>query len=121
MNYLLFLTVYRVSFEDEDGDTSVIVLGSARQYDLNNRGLKRGRRFDGGDEDDGEREDGNRELDADESMRLRENAYHRDLVDLLRHPRMYKALGLDEPPKTIAHSTLEEKINSMRVLGKSPC
>ncbi|BDA49431.1 hypothetical protein COCOBI_14-0480 [Coccomyxa sp. Obi] len=46
----------------------------------------------------------------------RENAYHRNLVDVLRHPRMYRALGLPGPPHTIQHSTLEERIRGMKAL-----
>ena len=59
---------------------------------------------------------GGQEGDDDGAMQVAENAYHLSLVELLRHPKMYSALGLSGPPQRITHSTLEERIGSMRVL-----
>ncbi|CAK0732263.1 hypothetical protein CVIRNUC_000106 [Coccomyxa viridis] len=56
------------------------------------------------------------DADEDERWQAAENAYHRDLVDALRHPRMYRALGLSGPPHTIRHSSLEENLNNMRLI-----
>ncbi|BDA49440.1 probable mitogen-activated protein kinase kinase 2 at N-terminal half [Coccomyxa sp. Obi] len=65
------------------------------------------------DEAEDQQDDG--EMDADEAWQAAENAYHWDLVDLLRQPRMYLALGLPGVPHTIQHASLEERINSMKV------
>ena len=65
---------------------------------------------------EGARTEGAGAADADEIWQAKENAFHRDMVDLLRHPRMYKAMGLSGPPHTIRHSSLEEILNSMQLL-----
>ena len=82
-------------------------------YDVKGHGQKRKR-----DEldKDCENSQGGQEGDGDGAMEVAENAYHLSLVELLRHPKMYTALGLSGPPQRITHSTLEERIGCMRVL-----
>lgn len=58
------------------------------------------------------------EDDDDALMHAREAGYHADLVNILRQPEMYRALGLSGPPDRIAHSTLEERMHTMRL---APC
>ena len=53
---------------------------------------------------------------ASEEWQARESAYHQSLCDVLRQPHMYRALGLSGPPDRIEHSTLEDRISSMKVL-----
>ena len=60
--------------------------------------------------------DADEAADADAAWEAAENAYHVDLVDILRQPRMYRALGLSGPPRCIRHPSLKEKLGHMRLL-----
>ena len=85
----------------------------ARLCLLHKRGIKRQHE----EEEDGEtgsKAQDNVQLDEDDVMQIAENAYHVDLVKLLREPAIYKQLGLSGPPHTIAHSSLQQKLDSMR-------
>ncbi|CAL8468954.1 g8495 [Coccomyxa elongata] len=66
--------------------------------------------------DESEDQQDNIALDADTAWQAMEDAYHEDLVELLRQLRMYQALGLSGPPDRIRHATLKERISNMRVL-----
>ena len=43
-------------------------------------------------------------------------AYHRDLLEALRHPSMWQALGWPGPPIRIRHSSLQDNLSSMQLL-----
>ena len=53
-----------------------------------------------------------------EAMEAREAAYHADLVNVLRQPEIHRALGLSGPPNRIVHSTLEERMQTMRLVPR---
>ena len=55
-------------------------------------------------------------VDADTLMQAAEDAYHQDLIEMLRHPRMYRALGLSGPLQTISHASLEERMSTMQLV-----
>ena len=54
--------------------------------------------------------------DADADWQAREHAYHRDLLEALRHPSMWQALGWPGPPDRIGHSSLQDNLNTWRLL-----
>ncbi|CAL8464801.1 g4336 [Coccomyxa elongata] len=88
---------------------------SAPVYRLRGRGAKRKREpEEAADESDDEQGDDG--PDADAAMQAAENAYHLDLVNMLRQPRMYRALGLSGPPHRIRHASLEERMTTMQVV-----
>lgn len=92
---------------------SKAVLATQTRFHLHKRGIKRQHE----EEEDGEtgsKAQGSVQLDEDDVMQVAENAYHLDLVKLLREPAVYKQLGLSGPPHTIAHSSLQQKLDSMR-------
>jgi hypothetical protein len=94
----------------------VDIVASAPLYQLVGRGMKRQRELkEAGGESEGQQDEG--ALDADMTMQAAENAYHVDLVDMLRQPRMYHvhALGLSGPPHGIRHASLEERMNTMQL------
>lgn len=96
-----------------------LVMRIARQHDvihqLTGRGAKRQQDAEEASDESEDQQD-DVALDADTAWQARENAYHEDLVELLRQPRMYRALVLSGPPDHIRHATLEERISNMRVL-----
>ncbi|BDA49442.1 hypothetical protein COCOBI_14-0590 [Coccomyxa sp. Obi] len=90
---------------------------SAGPFQVPGRGTKRKREADGAaDEPEDQAGGAGAALDEDMVMQAAENAYHLNLVELLRHPRMYRALGLPGPPHTIQHASLEERISTMQVV-----
>lgn len=98
----------------EGSSSAVGILASAPVYQLMGRGTKRRRELkEAGGMLEGQQAEG--AVDADQMMQAAENAYHLDLLDLLKQPRMYRALGLSGPPHTIAHASLEERINTMQL------
>ena len=56
------------------------------------------------------------DADVDTVWQAAGNGYHRDLVELLRRPRMYKALGLSGPPHRIEHASLADIVGSMQLI-----
>lgn len=77
--------------------------------------MKRQRELkEAGGESKGQQDEG--ALDADMTMQAAENAYHVDLVDMLRQPRMYHGLGLSGPPHGIRHASLEERMNTTQLV-----
>jgi len=97
------------------GTSDIDTPASAPVYQLKGRGKKRGREPEeaGGMSEGDQAEEA---ADADAVWEAAENAYHLDLVNLLRQPRMYRALGLSGPPHCIRHSSLEERLNNMQLM-----
>ena len=46
--------------------------------------------------------------------------FHREVVELLRQPSWYKALGLSGPPHSFRHSSPEEGMGSMHMVDCGP-
>lgn len=89
------------------------------QYQMTGRGKKRGRSpRRGGDNTSEEGGPQFGEGDEDACMEAMEAAYHADLVNVLRHPEVHRALGLSGPPNRIEHSTLEERMQTMRLVPR---
>ena len=91
-------------------------VGTTRQcFTLRIRGVKRKHQEDENKDQANQVED-SLQSDADDDMQRVENSYHVALVKLLRQPAFYKQLGFCGPPHTIAHSSLQDRLDSMRVV-----
>ena len=91
-------------------------------YQMKGRGMKRGRSPES-DGDNTSEEGGAQIADVGEdapmeAMEAREAAYHADLVNVLRQPEIHRAMGLSGPPNRIVHSTLEERMQTMRLVPR---
>ena len=84
-------------------------------FTSHNRGVKRKHQEDENKDQANQVED-SLQADADDDMQRVENSYHVALVKLLRQPAFYKQLGFCGPPHTIAHSSLQDRLDSMRVV-----
>ena len=98
----------------EVGSSDVDIVASAPLYQLVGRGMKRQQEVqEAAGESEGQQDEG--APDAETVMQAVENAYHVDLVDMLRQPRMYHAMGLSGPPHGIRHASLEERLHTMHL------
>ncbi|KAK9814625.1 hypothetical protein WJX72_008925 [[Myrmecia] bisecta] len=115
MRYLLQQSKEAVqdALHGEPGSSDVHTVGS---YQLGGRAQKRRRESAPGDSEAAESIGAGNAVDDDTLMQAAENAYHVDLIEALRQPRMYRALGLSGPPQRITHASLEDRISSMQLV-----